>query len=160
MQFCGTYKQVRCHKPYPNHSLKRTFEIENEPEKVNKILTSLRKDNHLSKTFEGIAKNGCLAGFYTNLALLNGMVIGYVKVKGKYDQTDGYLKIEVVPSNLFWTVISFCVVAITILTYNGLTENNMFLIGSFLFLFMALGITVAFILESRSFIKHVIRVIE
>lgn len=137
--------------------MKRTFEIEKEPEKVNKILTSLSKDKHLSQTFEGSAINGCLNGFYTNLALINGMVIGYVKIKGQYDRDKGDLKIKVIPSNLYWIVIAFSIIAITILTYKGMTEDKLILIGSVVFLFIALVITVAFLLESRSFIKNIRR---
>ncbi|NVK64488.1 MAG: hypothetical protein HWE22_07855 [Flavobacteriales bacterium] len=140
--------------------MKRTFQIDNHPEKVNLILSSLRTDNHLSKTFEGTAKNGSLVGFYTNLALINGLVIGYVKVKGQYDSKKGDLKLEIVPSNLFWFVISFAVIVISVLAYKGLKGENMFFIGSFLFAFMALVWTLAFFLEGRSFIRHMHRIVE
>ena len=81
--------------------MKRTLEIVNKPEQVANILTSLRRDNYLSKTFEGTAKNGLLRGFYTKIALYNsGVVIGYVKIKGQYDLNEGNLKLDVDPSNL------------------------------------------------------------
>jgi hypothetical protein len=140
--------------------LKRTLEILKKPEQVSNILILLRKDNHLSKTFEGTMKNGSLTGFYTNLALINGMVMGYVKIKGQYDRNKGNLKLEIVPSNLYWLVLTFAVVAGVCLSYEGLTESKMFFIGSFLFLFMALGWTLAFILESKSFMKHIQRIIK
>jgi hypothetical protein len=138
--------------------LKRTLKIENEPDKVNRILTSLKKDNHLSKTFEGSAKNGYLTGFYTQLALINGMVIGYVKIKGQYLREKGNLKLEVIPSNLYWVVIAFDLIAITILTYKGITEDKIGFIGSFLFLIIALIFTIAYKLESKSFLKHIERI--
>lgn len=139
--------------------MKRTLEILNKPEQVANILTSLRKDNHLAKTFEGTAKNGLLSGFYTNLALINGVVIGYVKIKGQYDRDKGDLKFEIVPSNLYWIVLTFAILVIGFLTYKGLSENKMFFIGSFLFLIMALGWTLAFVLESKSFTRHIKRII-
>jgi hypothetical protein len=139
--------------------LKRTLEILNKPEQVDKILTSLRKDAHFAKTFEGSAKNGFLDGFYTNLALINGMIIGYVKIRGQYDRDKGDLRIEVVPGNLYWIVMVFAVMVIAFLTYRGLIENTQFLIGSSLFFFIALGWTIAFVLESKSFIKHIKRMI-
>ena len=131
--------------------LKRTFELTKEPGKVGEILLSLRKDRHLSKTFEGTPKNGLLDGYYTNLALINGMVISYVKIKGNYERKSGDLKLAVVPGNLYWAMMVFHILALSILAYKG--------IGSFLFLFMALAITVAFIIESRSFIKHMERIV-
>ena len=139
--------------------MNRELEILNKPEQINNILRSLRKDHHLSKTFEGSAKNGLLSGFYTNLALINGLVIGYVKIKGLYDRDKGDLKLEVIPSNLYWIVMTFALLGMAILTYKGLAENKMYFIGSFLFLFMALGWTLAFVLESKSFIKHIKRII-
>ncbi len=139
--------------------MKRTFEILNNPEQVSIILTSLRKDNHLSKTFEGTAKNGSLSGFYTNLALINGMVIGYVKIKGQYDLDKGDLKLEVVPSNLYWIALTFAFVAITFLSYKGLTQDKLNLIVALLLILMPLGWTLAFILESKSFIKEIKRIL-
>jgi uncharacterized membrane protein len=139
--------------------LKRTLEILNKPEQVANILTSLRKDNHIAKTFEGTAKNGYLKGFYTNLALINGVVIGYVKIRGQYNRDKGDLKLEIVPSNLYWIVLTFAILVIGFLTCKGLTENKIFFIGSFLFLIMALGWTLAFVLEGKSFMRHINRII-
>ena len=139
--------------------LKRTFELTKEPGKVGEILLSLRKDRHLSKTFEGTPKNGLLDGYYTNLALINGMVISYVKIKGNYERKSGDLKLAVVPGNLYWAMMVFHIVALSILAYKGISSDKQLLIGSFLFLFMALAITVAFIIESRSFIKHMERIV-
>ncbi len=141
------------------HNLKRTFEILNKPEQVANFLTSLRQDNHLAKTFEGSAKNGILEGFYSNLALINGVVLGYVKIRGKYDRDKGDLKFEIVPGNLYWIVLIFAILVIGVLTYKGLTGNKMFFIGSFLFLIIALGWTLAFVLEGKSFIRHIKRII-
>ena len=129
--------------------MKSTLEINGQPEKVQAILSALRKDQHLSKTFEGSAKDGLLTGFYTNLALINGLVLGYVKIKGLYDLTNGNLTVKVVPSNLFWVVVSFAILVISILTYKGITESKMYFVGSCLFAFIALGWTLAFILERR-----------
>ena len=139
--------------------MKRSIKIENEPEKVKEVLSSLATDKHFVKTFEGTATRGMLAGLYTNLALINGLVIGYVKVKGHYDLTKGDLLIKVIPSKLYWLVINFNVVGITIFTYLGSSEHKEIYIGSLLFLFMAAGITIAFLLESRIFIKHIRRII-
>jgi hypothetical protein len=139
--------------------LKRTLEIVQKPEQVANILTSLRKDNHLSKTFEGTTKNGLLSGFYTNLALINGLVIGYVKIRGQYDRKQGDLKFEIVPSNLYWIVLTFAILIIGFFTYKGLTESKLLFIGSLVFLIMAFGWTLAFVLESKSFIKHINRII-
>ena len=138
--------------------LKRTVEIEKEPGKVDKILHSLSKDRHLSKTFEGTAKAGRLTGHYTNLALINGMVIGYVKIKGNYERKSGNLKMVVVPGNLYWVVIAFNIFAVSLLTYESISGDKLLLIGSVLFLFMALVITLAFLIESRSFLKHMERI--
>ena len=123
------------------------------------ILTALRKDNHLSKTFDGSAKNGVISGFYTNIALFNGgMVIGYVKIKGQYNRDKGDLSFEIVPSNVYWLVLIFAIGAIGFLTYKGLTEDNMLFMGAFLFLFLILGWTLAHMLEGRHFIKHIKRI--
>lgn len=138
--------------------MKRTFEIEKVPEKTDKILTSLRKDQHLSQTFEGSASNGRLKGFYTNLALINKMVIGYVKIKGQYDREKGDLRIVVIPSNLYWVVIIFSLIATITLAYEGIIREKLILIGSFLFLLFGFVITVAYLLESKSFIKHIERI--
>ncbi len=86
------------------------------------------------------------------------MVIGYVKIKGQYDLEKGDLKIQVIPSNLCWVVIAFNLIAITILTTKGITGDFSLFIGSFLFLLMTLVIMIAFIVESRSFIKQIIRI--
>jgi len=132
----------------------------NKPEQVANILTSLRRDNYLSKTFEGTAKNGLLRGFYTKIALYNsGVVIGYVKIKGQYDLNEGNLKLDVAPSNLYWIVMALSVVVVVFLTYKGINQNEVFLMGSFLFLFMALGWTIAFVVESKRFMKHIHRII-
>ncbi len=139
--------------------LKRTLDIINKPEQVKSILTSIRKDDHFAKTFEGITENGLLNGFYTNLALINGVVIGYVKIKGQYNRDKGDLKLEVVPGNLYWIILTLALLVFAFLTYKGITENKMFYIGSLLFLFMVLGWTIAFVLESKSFMKHINRII-
>jgi VIT1/CCC1 family predicted Fe2+/Mn2+ transporter len=135
--------------------LKRTVELEKEPEKVKGILHSLTNEHHFSKTFEGTIRNGVLEGYYTNLALIHGIVVGYVKIKGTYDRKRGDLTLTIFPGNLYWIVIAFIAVALSILTYKGITEDKTILIGSFLLLFMALAITFAFFLESRSFIQRI-----
>ena len=138
--------------------MKKSIEILNHPEQVRAVLSSLRNDSHLSKTFEGNAKNGVLSGFYTNLALINDMVIGYVKIKGIYDSDKGDLNIQIVPSNLFWLVIAFITIPFGLSIYKGVTENNMIFIGSLVCVILAFGWTIAFILESKSFIKHINRI--
>jgi hypothetical protein len=134
--------------------LKRIFEIKKKPIKVNKILISLRNDNHLSKTFEGTVKNGFLNGFYTNLALISGMVIGYIKIEGQYNLSNGDLKVEVISSKLFWVVIVFNLIAIILLTNVWLNGDNIGLIGFLLFLTLVLLISVAFFLDSRSLLNN------
>src|SRR3989338_2010819 len=126
--------------------LRRTFEIVKEPEKVKTILSSLRKDDHLSKTFEGEAKNGFLTGMYTNLALINSLVIGYVKVKGNYNLTAGNLTIHVVPSKLFWFMYAFIFISMVVLK----NSSEQHLIGTMLFAFMAIIIAFTYIFESQS----------
>ena len=80
--------------------------------------------------------------------------MNFVKITGQYDRKSGDLKIAVVPGNLYWIVLAFCSVAAIILAYQGITEDKSILIGSLLFLFVTLVVTAAFLLESRSFIKH------
>ena len=138
--------------------MNRTFEIINQPEQVKTILSSLRKDDHLSKTFEGTAENGLLTGFYTNLALVNGMVIGYVKIKGHYNIDQGNLNLQVVPSRLYWVAMLFNITCLTLLSYQGFAGDRGALIGSFLFGFMALANTIIYLLGRRSFLKHIGRV--
>lgn len=121
-------------------------------------MASLKKDQHLSQTFEGSIKNGKLSGFYTNLALVNKMVIGYVKIKGQYNRVKGDLKVEAIPGNLYWIVIIFCIISITVLTYEGIAKDKLMLIGSLLFLVFAFVITIIYLVESRSFIRQLNRI--
>jgi len=134
------------------------FEIENKPEKVKKVLSGLSTDTHLSKTFEGTLRNGDLIGFYTNLALVNGMVIGYVKIKGKYDIDKGVLSLRVIPSNLFWLVIVFFMVSSVLLMYKGIIGGGQSMLGFYVIASFIPLFTIAFLLEKKSFLKHINRV--
>lgn len=139
--------------------MKRTLEIKGEPEKVTKILTSLRSDSFFSKTFEGTAKNGILEGHYTALGFLRGYVVGFVKINGMYDKTRGDIRLMTVPSNVFWISFIFSFLAMGILFYVGVTKNSAALIGAILFLVLALVYAIAFLIESHVFLKRLRRLI-
>lgn len=137
----------------------RSFEINNAPEKVRAVLSALKKDKHLSETFEGEAGNGELNGFYTKIAKYNGgIVMGYVKIKGTYNRDTGDMSVKAVPSYLFLLVISVVLIPISWTVYKGVTENSSFLFASLFCLILALGWTLAFYLESKGFIKHLHRI--
>jgi hypothetical protein len=137
--------------------LKKTFSIKQNPEQVKTILTSLTADYHFSKTFEGKIKNGYLSGLYTNLALVNSMVIGYVKIKGDYDLEKGDLKIVVFPSILFWAVSNFILIGSTILFFQGDSSDY---IGAFFLVLFEIVTYIIFLIESWSFIKNIKRLIK
>lgn len=86
------------------------------------------------------------------------MVIGYVKIKGQYNREKGDLKVEAIPGNLYWIVIIFCIISITVLTYEGITKDKLMLIGSLLFLAFAFAITIIYLVESKSFIRQLNRI--
>lgn len=138
-------------------NLKKTFSIKQNPEQVKTILTSLTADYHFSKTFEGKIKNGYLSGLYTNLALVNGMVIGYVKIKGDYDLEKGDLKIVVFPSILFWAVCIFVLIGNTILFFQRDSSSN---IGAFFIILFGIVNYIVYLAESWSFIKNIKRIIK
>lgn len=81
---------------------KLSFIIENNPDLVLSVLKALRNDYELSKTFEGSIKNGIISGTFSMLALINGMVIGFLKVEGVYSKEKGELTIEIKPNMLYW----------------------------------------------------------
>lgn len=139
--------------------MENSFVINNAPEKVKSLITSFRSDQHLSKTFDVEAKNGKLIGFYTNLAKYNGVVVGYVRVKGNYNHEKGNMNLSVKPSNLFWLVSAFMLYPLIWTIYKSLTENILFLMGTLICSVLILGWTLAFYFERRSFIKHLNRVI-
>lgn len=88
------------------------------------------------------------------------MVIGYVKIKGQYNREKGDLKVEAIPGNLYWIVIIFCIISITVLTYEGIAKDKLMLIGSLLFLAFAFAfaITIIYLVESKSFIRQLNRI--
>lgn len=138
--------------------MQKGFEIKNDPEAIKRILSQLKIDKHLSKTFEGTAINGTLKGFYTNLALINGIVIGYVKIKGTYDLKTGCLKIKTIPSILFWLLILLSFFAGFTLLFIGIKNDSFEKFGSLVFVFMAIAISFAYFFESRSFYKNIHRI--
>jgi hypothetical protein len=92
--------------------LKKKFEIIDNPKLVNAVLVAHKSHSHLSKTFEGTAKNGVLQGRYSELALVNGIVLGYLKVQGRYDLVKGDMKIEILPNTLFWAMQFFALLGV------------------------------------------------
>ncbi len=132
--------------------LKRTLDIEETPERLKSLLIQIKKDVHLSETFEGTINAGRINGFYTNLALINGMVIGDVKISGEYDLSAGKAQFRVKPSNLFWLVQLFCLLGFSLLAYKVNALAAMF------FVFFSLVKTLIYLLESRSFINEVKRI--
>ncbi|MFN6076400.1 MAG: hypothetical protein ACK476_13410 [Fluviicola sp.] len=105
--------------------LQSVFNIENDCDQVKSILSSLKKDSHFSKTFEGTAKNGVLKGAYTNLALVNGMAIGYVKISGNYDLVKGNLNLILKPSLLFLLVMLLNFTLTFIVFYPGIVGRQL-----------------------------------
>lgn len=113
------------------------------------VLKALRKDPELSKTFEGSIKNGMISGAYSMLGLINGMVIGYLKVEGVYSKEKGDLTIEIKPNLLFWFLHLFLLMGGVFAAFLS-TEKRILI--SFSIVFSALLILFYFI-DTNSFIK-------
>lgn len=128
---------------------KLSFIIDNNPELVLSVLKAFRNDPELSKTFEGSIKNGLISGTYSMLALINGMVIGYVKVEGVYSKEKGDLTIEIKPNLLFWFLHLFLLIGGV---FAAFISTEKWIVNSFLIVFSALLILFFFI-DSNSFIK-------
>lgn len=138
--------------------MKLNFEIDDEPENVNLLLSNFTKDDHLSKTFEGTIKDGRIEGIYTNLALINGLVIGYTKIRGKYDLEKGQVSLRFLPSNLFWLAISFSISAIIIFSLKNFESSISKMVGCIFFSSLGTLFTLFFFIEGQSFIKQIKRV--
>lgn len=131
------------------------FNIENDSEQVKRILSSLKKDIHFSKTFEGTAKNGVLKGAYTNLALVNGMAIGYVKIYGTYDLVKGNLNLVVKPSLLFFLVMLLNFTLTFIVFYPGIIGRQVDFIAVVCILIFSFIHFLILIIEKSSFIRRI-----
>lgn len=134
----------------------RKLQITDDPEKLKLLVYRLKRDEHISKTFEGKFKNGVINGVYTNMALINGIPVGYTKIKGTYDLEKGRLLVSHMRSNLYWCIIGAIAIVSIILIVKCLVYSvrlNVFALA--FLLFFALLITLISILEGRSFLKEV-----
>jgi hypothetical protein len=137
--------------------LKKKFEIIDNPKLVNAVLVAHKSHSHLSKTFEGTAKNGVLQGRYSELALVNGIVLGYLKVQGRYDLVKGDMKIEILPNTLFWAMQFFALLGVSIFSFLGIKDHPSF-IGTGFFLFFSLLILIFINRDSKGYLFQLKRI--
>jgi hypothetical protein len=94
---------------------------------------------------------------YSELALVNGIVLGYLKVQGRYDLVKGDMKIEILPNTLFWAMQFFALLGVSIFSFLGIKDHPSF-IGTGFFLFFSLLILIFINRDSKGYLFQLKRI--
>lgn len=126
------------------------FHIINNTSQVKTLCKALIHDDYFAKTFDGKVKNNEIAGFYSNLAQANTLVIGFIKVEGSYNLEKGNLELKLTISRLFLFLLLFAGTVAGTLAILGVTKSYDYLFGAALFGVVA-GIWLFIVMKNADF---------